>query len=229
MNVNEIQKRLFDLKDPGYRDFQSKLLPSVDKDRIIGVRTPQLKDLAKRLLKDPEVYGFLDILPHRYFDEDQLHAFIISGIKDFDACMDLVEKFLPYIDNWATCDQLSPAVFKKHRTGLLEHIKTWISSGKTYVVRFGTGMLMQHYLDEDFDAEYLDIVAGISSEEYYVNMMRAWYFATALAKQYDAVLPYIENKRLDLWTHNKAVQKAVESRRITEEQKSYLRSLKRKY
>ena len=227
MNVNEIQKRLFELQDPGYRSFQIKLIPTVNNDRIIGVRTPQLKDLAKLLLNEPETYVFLDILPHRYFDEDQLHAFIISGIKDHAECMDRVEKFLPYIDNWATCDQLSPVLFKKHRAELLEHIKVWIASGKTYVVRFGTGMLMQHYLDEDFDAEYPEMVAGISSDEYYVNMMRAWYFATALAKQYNAVLPYIERNRLDLWTHNKAIQKAIESRRITDEQKSYLRILKR--
>ena len=228
MNVNEIQKRLFELQDIGYRDFQSKLLPAVDKERIIGVRTPQLKNMAKLLLKDPETAVFLEVLPHRYFDEDQLHAFIISGMKNYDECIARVEKFLPFVDNWATCDQLSPAVFKKHRNELLEHIKVWIASGKTYVIRFGAGMLMQHYLDDDFDAVYPEMVAGISSEEYYVNMMRAWYFATALAKQYDAVLPYIENNRLDLWTHNKTIQKAIESRRISEEQKSYLRSLKRK-
>lgn len=226
MDAKEIQQKLFGLQDIVYRDFQSKLLPTVDKERIIGVRTSELKAFAKRLLKDPETAGFLDALPHRYFDEDQLHAFIISGIKDFNECMARVEDLLPFVDNWATCDQLSPAVFSKHKPELLDHIKVWLASGKTYIVRFGAGMLMQHYLDDAFDPDYPEMIAKISSKEYYVNMMRAWYFATALAKQYDAVLPYIENDRLDTWTHNKSIQKSVESRRLTEEQKEYLKTLK---
>ena len=228
MKIPEIRKELDSMKDADYRSFQIKLIPSVDPDRVVGVRTPQLRAFAKRLLKDPDVSVFLCDLPHGAFDEDQLHAFMISGIKDYGECIRRVEEFLPYIDNWATCDQLSPAAFRKHKDDLLEHIKAWIRSGKTYIVRFGVGMLMQHYLDEDFRTEYADIVAGISSGEYYVNMMRAWYFATALAKQYEAVLPYIEENRLDLRTHNKSIQKSVESRRLSDQQKEYLKSLRRK-
>jgi len=228
MKIPEIRKELDSMKDADYRSFQIKLIPSVDPDRVVGVRTPQLRAFAKQLLKDPDVSGFLCDLPHGTFDEDQLHAFMISGIKDYGECIRRVEEFLPYIDNWATCDQLSPAAFRKHKDDLLEHIKAWIRSGKTYVVRFGVGMLMQHYLDEDFRTEYADIVAGISSGEYYVNMMRAWYFATALAKQYEAVLPYIEENRLDVRTHNKSIQKSVESRRLSDQQKEYLKSLRRK-
>ena len=228
MKIPEIRKELDSMKDADYRSFQIKLIPSVDPDRVVGVRTPQLRAFAKQLLKDPDVSGFLCDLPHGTFDEYQLHAFIISGIKDYSECIRRVEEFLPYIDNWATCDQLSPAAFRKHKDDLLEHIKTWIRSGKTYIVRFGVGMLMQHYLDEDFRTEYADIVAGICSGEYYVNMMRAWYFATALAKQYEAVLPYIEENRLDVRTHNKSIQKSVESRRLSDQQKEYLKSLRRK-
>lgn len=169
---------------------------------------------------------FLEDLPHRYFDEYQLHAFILSEIKDFQLCIMYVSEFLPYIDNWATCDQLSPKVFKKHRRELLHKIEEWLSSDRTYTVRFAVGMLMEHFLDEDFDIRYPEMVSGIRSEEYYINMMTAWYFATALAKQYDVILPFIEDKRLDDWTHNKTIQKAVESYRITPVQKDYLRSLK---
>ena len=228
MTTEKIRQRLFEEQDTAYRDFQAKLMPVKDPENMVGVRTPALRKIAKEYAKDPGIAAFLDELPHRYFDEDQLHAFIISEIKDFDTCMARTEQFLPYIDNWATCDQLSPKTFKKHRPELLDHIRDWICSDKTYTVRFGIGMLMQHFLDEDFDPEYPEIVAGVRSEEYYVNMMRAWYFATALAKQYEKILPFLEEERLDLWTHNKTIQKAVESFRITPEQKEYLRGLKRK-
>ena len=222
----EIRNELFSLQDTDYRDFQKKLRPTVADSAFIGTRTPQLRALAKRLIKREDIDGFLTALPHEYFDEYQLHAFIVSEIKEFDACVAGVERLLPYIDNWATCDQLSPKVFKKHRPELLNYIKKWLHSDLTYTVRFAAGMLMQHFLDEDFDAAYLEAVAGLRSDEYYINMMIAWYFATALAKQYDRALPYIENRRLDTWTHNKAIQKAVESRRISPEQKEYLKSLK---
>lgn len=226
MITAEIKTELFRLQDIKYRDFQSKLIPSVDSSAIIGVRTPELRRYAKSLSKREEVFGFLGSLPHTYFDENQLHAFLVSEIKDFDKCLDEVCRFLPFVDNWATCDQMSPKIFKKHRTELLGKIKEWIKSGHTYTVRFGIGMLMEHFLDADFDISYPQLVASIRSDEYYVNMMRAWYFATALAKQYEAILPFIENKNLDAWTHNKAIQKAVESYRITEEQKIFLKKLK---
>ena len=222
----EIRQRLFELQDVPYRDFQVKLIPTVETESMIGVRTPALRKLAREYGRRDEIGVFLQDLPHKYFDENQLHAFIISGIKDFETCIMHVEKFLPYVDNWATCDQMSPTVFKKKRQELLPFIREWMKSDRTYTVRFGIGMLMQHYLDEDFDPSYPEMVAGIKSEEYYISMMIAWYFATALAKQYDTVLPYIEEKRLDSQTHNRAIQKAVESYRITQEQKAYLKTLK---
>ncbi|MBR5421226.1 MAG: DNA alkylation repair protein [Lachnospiraceae bacterium] len=226
MLTKEIQKSLFELQDEKYRDFQSKLIPTVDSKKMIGVRTPELRKYAKELLKKEELQSFLNELPHSYFDEDQLHAFIISGMKDYEKCMEELERFLPYVNNWATCDQMSPKVFKKHKKELAEKIKIWIHSDETYTIRFGIGMLMEHFLDEDFDPAYPEMVTLLRSDEYYVNMMIAWYFATALAKQYDKALPYMEKHRLDDWTHNKAIQKAVESYRITEEQKKYLKSLK---
>ena len=195
---------------------------------MIGVRTPALRALAKEVGKRPDGEAFLHALPHRYFDEDQLHAFILSEMKDFDRCLMEVERFLPYVDNWATSDQLSPKCFKKHRRELLPSIQRWMASGATYPVRFGVGMLMQHYLEEDFDPAYLSWVADLRSEEYYVNMMRAWYFATALAKQYEAAVSYLEGGALDPWTHNKAIQKAVESYRITDERKAYLKRLRKR-
>ena len=222
----EIRQRLFELQDVSYRDFQVKLIPTVETESMIGVRTPALRKLAREYGRRDEIGVFLQDLPHKYFDENQLHAFIISGIKDFETCIMHVEKFLPYVDNWATCDQMSPTVFKKKRQELLPFIREWMKSDRTYTVRFGIGMLMQHYLDEDFDPSYPEMVSGIKSEEYYISMMVAWYFATALAKQYDTVLPYIEEKRLDSQTHNRAIQKAVESYRITPEQKVYLKTLK---
>ena len=222
----EIRQRLFELQDVSYRDFQVKLIPTVETESMIGVRTPALRKLAREYGKREDIGEFLQDLPHRYFDENQLHAFILSSMKDYEKCMEGVNAFLPYVDNWATCDQMSPKVLKKHRPELLDQIKIWIKSDKTYTIRFGIGMLMQHFLDEDFDQTYPKMVFKIRSEEYYVNMMIAWYFATALAKQYDSVLPYLEDHKLDKWTHNKAIQKSVESYRITPEQKEYLKSLK---
>ena len=226
MITEEIRQSLFELQDIKYRDFQAKLIPGKDTETMIGVRTPELRKLAKQMLKREDIGEFLRDLPHRYFDEDQLHAFIVSGIKEYGKCMEELVLFLPFVDNWATCDQMSPGVFKKHKPELLAEIREWLGSEHTYTVRFGIGMLMQHFLDEDFDPAYPELVAGVHSEEYYVNMMIAWYFATALAKQYDAVLPFFEGRRLDPWTHNKTIQKAVESYRISDEQKEYLRSLK---
>lgn len=224
--MNQITDDLFQLQDIKYRDFQVKLIPNISPDSIIGVRTPELRNYAKKMVKEENYSSFLKKLPHKYFDENQLHAFIISNLKDYDECISYVNEFLPYVDNWATCDQLSPKVFKKHRDKLLESISCWIHSSDTYTIRFGIGMLMQHFLDDDFHKDFLKWVAGIRSNEYYVNMMIAWFFATALAKQYKATIPYIEKKKLDSWTHRKAIQKAIESYRITEEQKEYLRSLK---
>ena len=214
------------LRDEEYAAFQQKLTPDHEAEHFIGVRTPELKKLAKELRKRPDCGEFLSALPHRWFEEDQLHAFIISEEKDFPRCMGLTEAFLPYIDNWATCDQFNPKVFAKHRDELLPYADRWLASEHTYTVRFAIGMLMRYFLGEYFRTEYADRVAAVSSEEYYVNMMRAWYFATALAKNYCEVLPYIEQKRLDRWTHNKTIQKAAESFRVTDFQKQYLRSLK---
>ena len=224
--IEEIRKQLFELQDVEYRDFQSKLIPGTETVAFIGVRTPELRKLAKELSKREDIGLFLADLPHKFFDENQLHAFVISGTKDYATCLAEVETFLPYVNNWATCDQMSPKVFRKHRGKLLEPVRRWMKSDETYTIRFGIGMLMEHFLDEDFEPEYVQMVAGIRSEEYYVNMMIAWYFATALAKQYETVLPYIEEHRLDSWTHNKTIQKSVESFRISLEQKEHLRSLK---
>ena len=226
MKRDEIVAELFRMQDQEYALMQVKIIPTVAAERIIGVRTPALRTFAKRLYKDTDTDAFLACVPHQYFDEDQLHAFVISLEKDFDKCMAEVEAFLPFIDNWATCDQLSPRAFKKEPEKLLPYIRSWIKSGETYKVRFAIGMLMQHFLDERFDREYADMVAEVRSEEYYVNMMIAWYFATALAKQYESALPYLEEKKLADWVHNKAIQKSVESYRITDEQKAYLKTLK---
>ena len=221
--MTPVQEQLFALQDLPYRDFTAKLMPTVNKERIIGIRTPALRKLSRALAKE-DMAPFMAALPHAYFEEDGLHAFLIEQIRDYDRCLRETERFLPYIDN---CDSLSPPVFKKHRKELLESIRRWLHSGETYTVRFGLGMLMTHFLDEDFEPEYLDWAAAVRSEEYYVNMMLAWYFATALAKQYEAALPYIEQRRLDRWTHNKAIQKARESYRVSEEQKAHLKTLRR--
>ena len=226
MTEQEIAARLFEMQDEAYGAFQVKLIPTAPKDSFIGVRTPALRAFAKELYKSGEGEAFLQRLPHRYFDENQLHAFLISEEKDFETCVHWVEAFLPYVDNWATCDQLSPKVFKKHRQELLPFIKNWLASSHPYTVRFGIGMLMQHYLDDVFDPAYPAMVAGIQSEEYYVNMMIAWYFATALAKQYDTALSYLTERRLSPWVHSKTIQKAVESYRISKEQKETLKQLR---
>ena len=226
MNRDEIVAELLQMRDQDYAVMQAKIIPTVNSDRIIGVRTPALRAFAKRLNKYSGTGEFLSALPHQYFDEDQLHAFVISLEKDFDKCIAEVSAFLPFIDNWATCDQLNPISFKKDPEKLLPYIQTWIKSEKTYTVRFAIGMLMQHFLNERFDTKYADMVAAVRSEEYYIKMMIAWYFATALAKQYESILPYLEEKKLDDWTHNKAIQKSAESYRITDEQKAYLKTLK---
>lgn len=228
MITGEIRKELKKLQDNGYREMQVTIIPTLEADSIIGVRTPALRQLAKEFAKREDISEFLTDLPHKFFEENQLHAFILSGMKDAESCIRLVDEFLPYVDNWATCDQMSPKVFKKHKQLLLEYVDKWIRSEHTYVKRFAIGMLMEHFLDEDFKTSYLTKVSKIRSEEYYVNMMIAWYFATALAKQYEDTLPFIEKQKLDKWTHNKSIQKAVESYRITQEQKEYLKTLKRK-
>ncbi len=224
--IEEIRKELFQMQDVEYRDFQAKLIPGTNPENMIGVRTPQMRAYAKQLVKSEDISEFLADLPHKYFDENQLHAFTVSLIKNYEQCIEEVNRFLPYVDNWATCDQLSPKVFKKHKEELPEHICEWIASDATYTIRFGVGMLMEHFLDDDFELDYPEMVARLRSDEYYVNMMIAWYFATALAKQYESVLPFIEGQRLEPWTHNKAIQKSVESYRITPEQKEYLKTLK---
>lgn len=221
--LNEIEKELFSLADEKYRDFSASLIPTVDKNNVIGVRTPELRKLAKTLAKDERTAEFLSALPHKYQEENSLHGFIISLEKDFDTAVSEIERFLPFIDNWAVCDTTSPKVFAKNKPALLEYIKKWLRSDRTYTVRFGVGMLMQHFLDEAFESEQMTLVADIRSEEYYVKMMQAWYFATALAKQYDAAFEVIKEKRLEKWTHNKTIQKAVESYRITDEKKALLR------
>ena len=226
MNRDEIVTELFRMRDADYALLQAKIIPTVAADRIIGVRTPALRAFAKALYKDRDKEDFLSCTPHQYFDENQLHAFVISLEKDFDKCIAEVDAFLPFIDNWATCDQLSPKAFKREPEKLLQYIQSWIKSDQTYTVRFAIGMLMQHFLDERFETGYADMVAEVRSEEYYINMMIAWYFATALAKQYERTVPYLEGRRLDGWVHNKAIQKSVESYRITDEQKAYLKTLK---
>ncbi|MBR4049629.1 MAG: DNA alkylation repair protein [Clostridia bacterium] len=223
MNVTE---NLLKRQDTEYKAFHSKLMPTVDENRVIGIRMPVLRKFAKEL-SDEQAKEFMQGLPHFYYEENNLHAFLIERIGDYDECIKAVNAFLPFVDNWATCDSLRPKAFKKHLPELLEQIKIWISSKETYTVRFGLEMLMCYYLDEAFKPEYLTLAAGVKSEEYYVNMMLAWFFATALAKQYDSTITFIENNILDIWVHNKTIQKAVESYRITDEQKVYLKTLKR--
>ena len=221
-----IRETLFSLREEKYAAFQARLIPNVAPERVIGVRTPALRKLAKTLRGSGQAEEFLKALPHEFFEENNLHAFLLCEMKDFEACVQAVEDFLPYVDNWATCDQMSPGVFRKNKQALLPHIRRWIASEQCYTRRFGIGMLMSHFLDEDFREEYLSLVSDIRSEEYYVNMMIAWYFATALAKQYEAALPYLETRRLDPWVHNKAIQKALESFRVSDGHKTYLKTLK---
>jgi len=224
--MTKIQKRLFELSDKEYALFQAKLTPTVSQEKFIGVRVPVLRQIAKELEKEPECSDFLDALPHAYFDENLLHSILLSKMKDYEQCIAAVETFLPYIDNWAVCDTLSPKVFSKHKDKLLSRIKYWIASDKTYTCRFGIGMLMTHYLDEDFKPEYLEIPQKVDSEEYYVKMMVSWFYATALAKQWDTTIPYIEERRLPDWIHKKTIQKACESYRISDERKTYLKALR---
>ncbi|MBO4901502.1 MAG: DNA alkylation repair protein [Lachnospiraceae bacterium] len=224
--MEEIRARLFALQDEKYRDFQGNLTPTVGSEQMIGVRTPLLRGLAKELAGTQTAAAFLNELPHAYFEENQLHAFLIERIRDLDTCLAETERFLPYIDNWATGDQMNPKVFAKHKDVLEERAFAWMDSTHTYTIRYGIRMLMAHFLDADFDIRYPERVANIHSEEYYVQMMVAWYFATALAKQYDAILPFLSERRLDAWVHKKSIQKAVESYRITDEQKAFLKSLR---
>lgn len=222
-----IEDLLFANQDLDYAQFNCKLVPGMDAKHIIGVRTPQLRALAKQIAKENVCEEFLSELPHAYFEENQLHGFIISLMKDFDQCVEKLEIFLPYINNWATCDQTSPKVFKKHKEELLVFINKWLKSKHTYTIRFAIGMLMQHFLDEDFKPEYVEMVASIKSEEYYVNMEIAWYMATALAKQWDATVPYIEQGKMDKWVNNKTIQKARESFRVSDEHKEYLKQFRK--
>lgn len=223
MNIKE---ELLALQDISYADFQAKLTPNIPRELFIGVRVPDLRKLAKKVAEEPETSKFLKNLPHKYYDENMLHGLLISEIKGYNACLVAVDEFLPYVDNWAVCDIMSPKIFKKNKKALLEKIKEWSASEKTYTCRFGIEMLMSHFLDDDFKAEYLEIALFVKSEDYYVQMMIAWFFATALAKEWDATIKYIEDQRLDRWTHNKTIQKARESRRITPKEKEYLKSLK---
>lgn len=223
MNITE---ELFKNKDEEYREFQIKLMPTVNPESVIGIRTPVLRKMAKALCMTEEAAVFMKELPHKYFDENQLQAFLISEIKDYEKCIEALEEFLPYIDNWATCDQTSPKIFKKHKEKLLEQIYKWLNDKHTYTVRFAIGMLMRHFLDEDFKEEYLKSVTEIKTSEYYIQMEIAWYMATALAKQWESAVRFIENKSLDKWTHNKSIQKACESFRVSKEHKEYLKTLK---
>ncbi|MBO5402815.1 MAG: DNA alkylation repair protein [Clostridia bacterium] len=223
---NRIRDELFAKAEEKYKAFQCSLMPTVDKSAVLGVRTPTVRKMAKKYGKDENIKKFLLYLPHGYYEENNLHAFIIERITDFEECLQETERFLPYIDNWATCDGMRPKCFYKNKNRLLPYLYDWINSEHTYTVRYGIGMLMVHFLNEDFLPEYLKTVAEIKSDEYYVNMMRAWYFATALAKQYEDTLPYIENRTLDDFTHAKAIQKAVESYRISDDKKTILKGLR---
>ena len=224
--VEKIKSKLFELQDLEYKAFHSRLMPTISPETIIGVRTPALRKFAREIAKYDVAEDFIEDLPHAFYEENNLHGFLVEGIKDFDQCLAEVDRFLPYVDNWATCDMMRPKVFKKNPEALLVKIDEWMTSGRTYTVRYGIGMLMTYFLEEHFDVIYVDKVAAVESDEYYVKMMVAWYFATALAKQWDAVIPFIEEGRLEVWTHNKAIQKAIDSYRITPEQKTYLRALK---
>ena len=224
--VNYIEKTLFSFEDLKYKDFQASLMPTVDKSTIIGVRIPILRKFAKEFNKSCYKEDFLKELPHKYYEENNLHAFLIEQMKDYNEVINALCTFLPFVDNWATCDMMSPGILKKHKAELLKEIDRWLMSGDTYTVRFGIKCLMQHYLDENFKQEYFQRVIDVESDEYYVNMMRAWYFATALSKQYDSAVKIFEKRKLDRWTHNKAIQKAIESYCVTPENKVYLKSLK---
>ena len=226
LDIEKLEEQLFEMQDLKYRDFHSKLLPGIDKETLIGIRTPMLRKFSREFAKTPEAEEFLQILPHRYYEENNMHMMIVTGIKDYETCLAEVKKFLPYINNWATCDLPAPKCFEEYREELLPVIREWLLTTDTYTIRYGIGLLMRLYLDDMYRPEYADLVARVRSEEYYVNMMIAWYFATALAKQWDTVIPYLEERKLDRWVHQKTIQKAVESFRITPEQKVYLKSLR---
>ena len=224
--MTDILTSLQNLQDPAFRRFHAKLIPTVDPETVMGVRTPELRKLAKQLSGSPEAAAFMLDLPHTYYEENCLHGLLIAELRSFDACIAALDAFLPQVDNWATCDMLCPKCFAKHKQELLPHIHRWLESEHPYTVRFAMEMLMVHYLKEDYRPEYPALVAGIRSQEYYVNMMIAWYFATALAFQWDSVIGYLEQRKLSPWVHGKTIQKAIESYRITPEQKAYLKTLK---
>ena len=224
--MTELQRSLFELQDLKYRDFQSKLLPKTEKEKIIGVRTPILRKFAKEFAQTKEAQKFLQELPHQYYEENNLHLMLVTQIRDYKKCLKEVTPFLPYIDNWATCDLPLPKCFEKHKAELIVDVKNWIASNDTYTIRYGIGVLLRLYLDEEFKDEYPKLVSAVISDEYYVNMMIAWYFATALAKQWEAVIGYLKDRKLPEWVHRKTIQKAIESNRITEEQKAELRGLR---
>ena len=225
--MKEITQRLFDLRDEEYARFQAKLTPGVEQQLFIGVRVPVVRKLAKQLSASEEATAFMQELPHQYYDENMLHGLLVNEIRDYEECLECVDAFLPYVDNWAVCDIMSPKILKKDLPRTMELIRTWSASPETYTCRFGLELLMSHFLDDAFRPEYLEIPAAARSEEYYVKMMVAWFFATALAKQWDAAVVYLEQNRLDAWTHNKTIQKARESYRIRAEQKDYLKKLKK--
>ncbi|EHL18005.1 hypothetical protein HMPREF9630_01261 [Peptoanaerobacter stomatis] len=224
--MKSVIEQLFELQDLSYKDFHKKLIPNIDEDNIIGVRTPVLRKFAKEFAKSELKDEFLNSLPHKYYDENNLHAFVIEAIKDYDECINKIDEFLPYIDNWATCDLLSPKIFKKYKKEVYDKIKIWIKSDKTYTVRFAIVTLLANYLDDDFEEEMLTLVTDIKSEEYYINMAIAWYVSVALVKQYDSTIKLIQSKKLDKFTHNKSIQKAIESYRVDDDKKKYLRTLK---
>lgn len=224
--MKKIVEQLFQLQDVAYKDFQCRLMPNIDRDAVIGVRTPQLRAFAKKIKGSKDAEELISQLPHRYYEENNIHAFLIETIKDYNECINALDLFLPYVDNWATCDMMTPKVLKKDLRALLSKIRVWIRSGHVYTVRYAIKLLMSFYLDDEFDVEYLDIVSSVCSDEYYINMMVAWYFATALAKQYEVTVVYIEGKKLSQWVHNKAIQKACESFRITDDRKKYLKTLR---
>ena len=224
--MKSVIEQLFELQDLSYKDFHKKLIPNIDEDNIIGVRTPVLRKFAKEFAKSELKDEFLNSLPHKYYDENNLHAFVIEAIKDYDECINKIDEFLPYIDNWATCDLLSPKIFKKHKKEVYEKIKIWLKSDKNYTVRFAIVTLLANYLDDDFEEEMLTLVTDIKSEEYYINMAIAWYVSMALVKQYDSTIKLIQSKKLDKFTHNKSIQKAIESYRVDDDKKKYLRTLK---
>lgn len=229
MEITElIHKKLFELQDKEYKKFHLKLVPNINEESVIGVRIPALRKLAKELSNNKDIDIFLNTLPHKYYEEYAVHSFLICKLQEFDSCIRLIDRFLPFVDNWAICDSIRPVCFAKNRDKLIFVIKRWLNSEHTYTVRFAIEMLMVHFLDDEFNISYAELVANIESDDYYLNMMCAWYFATALAKKYDDIIPFIEKKKLPLWVHNKTIQKATESFRITPEQKEYLRALKQK-